>query len=52
MVHYTIAMPNQYDQQNINTKHARMHAYASALLYDAQGVSERTHASVRQHTSH
>ena len=36
MVHYTIAMPNQYDQQNMNTKHARMHAHTSALLHDAR----------------
>ena len=51
MVHYTIAMPNQYDQQNINTKHARMRAYAIALIHDAR-PSERAHASVNQHTSH
>ena len=38
MVHCTIAMPNQNDQQNINTKHARMRAYASALLYDARAL--------------
>ena len=53
MVHYTIAMPNQYDQQNISTMHARMHAHTSALLHDARAYpSERAHASVKQHTSH
>ena len=53
MVHYTIAMPNQYDQQNINTKRARMHAHTSALLHDARAYpSERAHANVKQHTSH
>ena len=53
MVHCTIAMPNQYDQQNINTKHARMRAYASAFLHDTRArPSERAHASVKQHTSH
>ena len=53
MVHCTIAMPNQYDQQNINIEHPRMHAQASALLYDARArPSERAHASVKQHTSH
>ena len=36
MVHCTIAMPNQYDQQNINTKHACMRAYASVLIHDAR----------------
>ena len=41
MVHCTIAMPNQYDQQNINTKHTRMQAYASALLCDARASGAR-----------
>ena len=36
VVHCTIDMPYQYDQQNINTKHARMRAYASALSYEAR----------------
>ena len=55
MVHCTIAMPNQYDQQNINTKHAHMRecARTQARPYTTRAiVSERAHTSVKQHTSH
>ena len=41
MVHYTIAMQNQHNQQGISTKHARIHTCTSALLEDpraAQGA--------------
>ena len=46
MVHCTIAMPNQYDQQSISTKHARIRTCTSALLYDAIS-SKYAHTSVK-----